>query len=702
MRKQKEIIMGNAKKRMGKACSRGGMAAFCLLLICSGLFAQAGKDNFEVKLIAFKVKNKVYLRWMLANATQWHAANKLGYNIERAEGSNGNFVKLNKEPIKPVTEEAANRYDKKSSAFQTIMMVNHKPDDSKPEAEKMEDALYTMFILQSSYKREDAILAGALFVDSTTTSGIKYTYRVSVANTDAIKQKLSVYAVQEDDKMPAMPPLQAAFGNRVASLQWDVKPVMNDYFAVIVERSEDGVNFARVTDRPLLSNLQEANTSEPNPTKKIMRYLDKGLENGQLYYYRIIGTNMFGVESKPGEVVSGICLQELHAAPTVISVDTLQKKFILAWSIPDSVKKQIRKYEIWVSKTNLDSSYRKIQEFPVRADLRTVFDFKPDASNYFMVKAIGARPDQVMESAPYLYQLKDSIPPATPRGLSGTIDSKGVVTLRWKMNTEPDFLGYRVFRSFSNRKNYILLNGTPFSAAGFKDTLSLNQLNANVYYRVSALDNRFNESAQSDSVHLNRPDTIPPAPASIKSITVQENKSVQLIWAKSVSADVKNYILYRKTGTDSSSGWAQLAELSNTDTVYTDKNIQAATDYIYRMQAVDFGNLKSSFSTPFTARIAKGDTKNKAINNLNAYVSHDKQYIELNWSVSKTDNVKEYQIYRSVNNDLQNVNLIATLPADKKIFDDNDVRLNSVYTYYVKAIYKAGGYSNPEKIEVTY
>lgn len=702
MRGLKEIIMHIYKYVMQKEYGRGIIAAFCLMFIFSGVLAQAGKDNFEVKLIAFKVKNKVYLRWFLGNAMQWHAANKQGFYIERAEGTNGIFVKLNKEPIRPISEAEANKLDQKSSAFQTMVFVNHQPDNSDPNAVQSEDALYTMYIVQSSYKREDAILSGSLFVDSTITSGVKYTYRVSVANVEPIKQKLAVFSVQNDEKIPAMPPLEVNFGNRVAKLKWDVKPVMNDYFAVIVERSDDGINFTPLTDHPLLSNMQEANTKEPDPTKKMMQYSDKGLENDQLYYYRIKGTNLFGVESQPSEVVSGSCSNDLHAAPTILSVDTLQNKFILAWYMPDSVKKLVRNYEIWVSKTNLDSSFRKILDFPVRTDLRAVFDFKPDASNYFVIKAIGVKPDQIMESAPYLYQLKDSIPPTVPKGLSGTVDNKGVVTLKWKINTEPDFLGYRVFRSFNNSKNYLVLNGTPFAQTGFKDTLSLNQLNSNVYYRIAALDNRFNESSQTDSIHLNRPDTIPPAPAGIKNVSVIENKSIQINWVKSFSSDVKNYLLFRKEATDSSSSWKQLVELNNTDTSYTDKNIQPATDYAYKIQAVDFGNLKSNFSASFNAKIAKADTKNKAINNLNAYVSHDKQYIELNWSVNKIENVKEYIIYRSVNNNEQNVSLIATLPADKKIFDDNDVKLNSVYTYYIKAIYKAGGYSNLEKIEVTY
>ena len=691
----------NKENFCGKFYS-GVLFLLCMLITNFDAIAQVDKDIYELQTLAFKTKNKVHLRWFFNSAKQWHEANKRGYVIERAEGNTTNFVKLNTDPVKPISTEETKKFPENNDVFQTMGLVYHQPDYSKPNAESEEENLYMMYVLQSSYAKENALLSGSMFIDSTIVSGKKYTYRVSVANVESKNQKITTASIQDDNKLPSIPTLAVKFGNRIAKLNWDVKPIMKDYFAIILERSDDNINFNPITTRPLLTNIQDENTKDPDPTKKIMQYTDQGLENDQLYYYRIKGINIFGIESQPGEVISGSCSDDLHSKPTIISVDTLQNKFILAWVLEDSVKKLVRNYEIWVSKNNLDSSYRKIQEFPARTDLRAAFDFKPDASNYFIIKAIGKKTDQVMESQPYLYQLKDSIPPDVPKGLTGTVDTKGVVTLKWKKNIEPDFLGYRVFRSFNNGKVYAVLNGTPFAQTGFKDTLSLNQLNSNVYYRIAALDNRFNESGQSDSIHLNRPDTIAPAPASIKSVTVMDAKSIQINWHKSFSADVKNYLLFRKEGTDSSSTWKQLGELNNTDTSYTDKNIQPATDYAYKIQAVDFGNLKSNFSAPFTAKVAKTDTKNKAINNLNAYVSHDKQYIELNWGVSKIENVKEYLIYRTVNNNEQNVSLIATLPADKKIFDDSDVKLNSVYTYYIKAIYKAGGYSNLEKIEVIY
>ena len=91
----KEIIMRIHQNLMYKQFGRALLLVFLLLFIFSGAFAQVAKDNFEVKLVAFKVKNKVYLRWFLGNSTQWHSANKQGFIIERAEGITGDYIKLN-------------------------------------------------------------------------------------------------------------------------------------------------------------------------------------------------------------------------------------------------------------------------------------------------------------------------------------------------------------------------------------------------------------------------------------------------------------------------------------------------------------------------------------------------------------------------------------------------------------------------------
>ena len=66
-------------------------------------------------------------------------------------------------------------------------------------------------------------------------------------------------------------------------------------------------------------------------------------------------------------------------------------------------------------------------------------------SNYFKIRAIGD--NNQTESFSILVQLYDETPPAVPVGLTGKIDSAGIVRLEWKANTEKDLGGYHVFKS---------------------------------------------------------------------------------------------------------------------------------------------------------------------------------------------------------------------------------------------------------------
>ena len=416
--------------------------------------------------------------------------------------------------------------------------------------------------------------------------------------------------------------------------------------------------------------------------------------------------NVFGITSNPGAVVSGICLPDIRTLPKIKSIDTLAGKFVVNWTMPDSVKKLVRQYEIRVSETGNDSSYKKIFTFLATKDSIEAFDFKPSPSNYFRLRAINKKGNQYVESFPYLYQLNDSMPPAPPISLNGIIDTNGNVILVWAGNKEPDILAYKVYRSFNDTETYALLTGEPVSEIIFKEKLPLNQLNTDIFYKVSALDNRYNESALSEPIRLNRPDTIPPAIATLLSVKLNNNKSIEVRWKKSFSKDVLSYALSRKAGDDSLATWTEIVTPSASDSVYMDINVDPTISYVYKIQAVDKGGLKSEFSNERSYKApAKAAGKVKILSNLNAYSSRgEKKYIELNWNINKqvSNNIREFWIYRVMNGNEEDIALQSVIPGNATIFDDDDVRENTRYTYYIKAVFKTGGSSDLEKINVDY
>ena len=116
---------------------------------------------------------------------------------------------------------------------------------------------------------------------------------------------------------------------------------------------------------------------------------------------------------------------------------------------------------------------------------------------------------------------------------------------------------------------YVSLNATSENKNQFWDTRPLNQLNTLVYYKVTALDNRYKESGMSDLIELRSPDKIPPAPPRIERVVAKENQ-IQIDWIKSFSGDVDGYIISKQTSSDFSKNWKIISQLTNRDSTFLD------------------------------------------------------------------------------------------------------------------------------------
>jgi hypothetical protein len=439
-----------------------------------------------------------------------------------------------------------------------------------------------------------------------------------------------------------------------------------------------------------------------------MGYNDESVINRTTYYYRLRGINIFGVWSDPSNVVSGKPEPAFATRPRILSIDTIAKRFALTFSIVDSLKSLVSSYEIWTSETSNDSSFKKLTQFtPKRGPgvMQTTFAYQPKETNYFVLKAILKKDQSSIASVPYLYLLKDSIPPLAPTGLVGKIDTSGNVVLTWTSNTEQDLNGYKVYKSTvgPDSKTVIPLQAEPLTATEFKEKVLVKQLNRDIYYTVTALDNKFNESKYANFILVQRPDVIAPAPPILRSVQMQpDGKSIAIHWSKSFSKDVRNYLIERRLNGESlDTDWKQIFTASGSDTAYADGSIKQFTSYDYRLRAVDSSNLKSELSLSLSYIAKKQAQKVKSITNLNVYVSREKKYIELNWNLSNTD-IIEVLIYRALNRNENEVSLIATLPASRKIYDDENIKENTLYTYYLKAVFRNGGSSEIQKIDVEF
>lgn len=194
---------------------------------------------------------------------------------------------------------------------------------------------------------------------------------------------------------------------------------------------------------------------------------------------------------------------------------------------------------------------------------------------------------------PFAPSSDDTQPPAPPTGLTVTDPGTGDrLLLQWNANTEPDLLGYRIYRAVSagvyappddayQRLGSAMVDTTQPS---FTDT----SVSRDVYYfyRITAVDQSGNESLPSNPSSTFATDITPPAkPAGFKVKELDTGHDVELSWQANTEPDLAGYQLYRAT---SPAGPFHLIKiLGQGETVFHDTDLTQGQWYYYYLVATD-------------------------------------------------------------------------------------------------------------------
>jgi fibronectin type 3 domain-containing protein len=278
-----------------------------------------------------------------------------------------------------------------------------------------------------------------------------------------------------------------------------------------------------------------------------------------------------------------------------------------------------------------------------------------------------------------------------PSGFAGRIDSTGKVWLSWNPNEEKDLDGYRVYRSNRPDFEFLLITPAVVKQPFYTDSVTLNTLTQQVYYRLRAIDLRQNQSAFSHVLELVRPDTIPPVAPVIKSVEAQKG-ALLLTWINSSSTDVVRHHIYRKQSGDTTFRLlAHIDRKPEKQSTYADRTVEPGETYTYQVRAEDNSQLYSTPSAP---------AQQKALGGLvEQVVLKKREYSDravLHWDIKSKKDVERVLIYR------------ASTGADLQVYDnttessyaDNKIVPNHTYKYRIKAIY-ADGTSSALSNEVT-
>ncbi|MDY0779345.1 hypothetical protein [Tenacibaculum sp. IB213877] len=675
-------------------------------------FSQQKKEKDEIKVLARPhSSNKILLRWASNTPMSFRKLNKYGFRLKRytisiAGQTISKPIEKDLGVFKPgQPEEWMKVIDANNNAAVMAQSIFGESFDVEGvgtmqgiiNMSQEQEQRFTWALYVADQDFEVAKLAGLGYEDLDIKVNEKYVYKVTSLvpeNEMKIKDGGVFVGMQDYQQLPKPLDLAAIFSDRKVMLNWNYAIHVREYNSYFIEKSEDGKVFETINKLPYTT----LNSGGKVDTKRIY-YIDS-ISNNKTYYYRVKGRTPFGELSPPSDIVSGKGEKVLSYVPKISTKEIVNnnKSVILEWEFLEEGNDFINGFEL--NKSNkADGDYKTVIK-NISPKTRNIRYNGLDATNYFTITALGKEGGN-RTSYPVLVQPVDSVPPVKPVGLEGKVDSLGVVTLKWTPNKELDMLGYRVFKGNVKNEEYSQITVNPHQATTFYDSVSVKSLNDKVYYKIVAVDQRYNMSEYSDVLTLDKPDYIPPASPVITSYEVKE-QNVFLTWANSQSNDVVKHEVYRRVR--DSIQWNLIATLPK-DTLqidYTDwkdTNIEGGIDYQYLIKAVDDSNLSSTDTKPVTIEVPRFELLS-GIKNVGSYVDKTNAFIELYWKVLNESTIAEIMVYKGT--DKAKTSLLRNvLPNIDRIIDE-DVNPNNIYTYIIRPVFKDGSLGQIKKIEVKY
>ncbi len=668
----------------------------------------SSQTNPPLVIIGKSYGDSVVLRWAPGNSILWKYSNKYGYVITRyivskiRTGDSTGIKKLTSEPIKPWPLKDWKRKSRRNDSLAAVSAQILYGKQFKASVKKGlnfnailqqkadEDNRFSYALIISDIHPFAANGLGLRWVDKDIQKGATYLYTVySLVPQNIIHSDTAAVIVRTNNilPVPSMPKIKVEELDKAVRFSWNSLLTRRKFTAFYLERSDDmGKTFHKTSSIPFVQIGKGKNIFQEDK----MTIQDSLSRNYRKYIYRIIGITPFGERSKPSESMTVMGRDKTPPGrPTHVKAENIEANHVkLSWN------KKIKEpdfagYLIGRSQ-DIKGPYIPLFIKPLNKNSLSFIDTSAaeHGTNFYIVASIDTAGNS--SAAPPVYVImQDSTPPAKPTGLTGTIDSAGIVTLKWNMGKEEDLFGYQVY--FANSAKHVF---TPITKgflidSTFIDTISLNSMTSKIYYTIVAFDQNRNPSPYSDTLALTRPDTIRPVPPVIKSFTLTDS-SVTFSWNPSTSEDADSQFVFRK---QSKGAWKLLTKLDKNTESYSDTTVERLKRYKYALQTIDKTKLKSRQSFPLTVRVYDSGQRN-LINSFSAELSKDKKSIRLKWLQKGKKNSKII-IYRNFNN--TGFQMYDSTPGKINSFNDYNLQKGD-YEYAIKVVQNDGTESPLSKL----
>lgn len=627
---------------------------FIVFLTCTALAGFQPPQGAAIRLIAKATSNSIRLRWAPNDPIAWQLANRYGYSVERIEIVRGNvilprpartvFDGIFRPAPHPEWEKLIDDDQYVALAAQAIFGDDFvvSPGLSFLETVNKSRELESRFsfaLLAADLSVSAASLSGLYLEDRDVTRSSRYLYKV-YANIPAALYSVDTaffyIGLDSESSLPNAPVPAIESSDLQVLLSWDTRLYEKTYNSYWIERSDDGARtFHRITNTPVTNTFNDRNQ------QGIVYRSDTVPENDVRYVYRIRGIDSFGDPGPASDTVSVVCQRSFKWSPSVVRhiEDSTTRLF---FDFPTHAENMVRSYGL-LRKESVNDTGVEVARLTDPA-VREISDPHPASAAYYVVTATDVY-GRTTRSLPYLVQKIDTVAPAPPTGLTGRIDSAGHVFLQWNDNTEPDIAGYAVFRANFKEDNFLQRPGPLAPANAYTDTVDISTLTETVYYKVAALDRRFNTSGFSQILVLKKPDTKPPAGATLRRIAC-DSAGVLLEWIPSASQDVVRHELYRRA--EDENDWLLVREIPAEESgyIHVDTDVLRKATYEYTVIAVDDDGLESIPARPLQVSFSPPVPRDP-VNDLFYRVDKATKSVTVAWRYT-TSTVKSFLVYKSV------------------------------------------------------
>ena len=145
----------------------------------------------------------------------------------------------------------------------------------------------------------------------------------------------------------------------------------------------------------------------------------------------------------------------------------------------------------------------------------------------------------------------------------------------------------------------------------YTDSVNINNLNDKVYYALTALDERYNQSEQGETIEVYKLLTIPPTVPIITKGTSEIGKNI-IKWVSGREPQLAGFIVVR-TDVDGETEQRVQRIANPKATEYEDNDIELGKTYQYQVMAYTLNQQNSPLSSPIKIKSLKGENENEAI-----------------------------------------------------------------------------------------